>query len=87
MVCRKKGKRVRMEHRKETFMPWVQNGEKEMLTSERRKNICRKYSARDNDGRVHCSDCLLVVDRKYHMCKSNSHYDRKLKEWVPDEEE
>ena len=57
-----------------------------MLKTERQKDICRKYSARDKDGYVHCNDCPLVVDRKYHMCRSNSHYDRKLKEWVPDEE-
>ena len=56
-----------------------------MLKSERQKNICRRYSARDKDGYVHCNDCPLVVDRKYHMCRSNSHYDRQLKEWVPDE--
>lgn len=62
-------------------------GDRLMLKSERQKNICRKYSARDKDGFVHCNDCPLVVDRKYHMCRSNSHYDRKLKEWVPDEEE
>ena len=58
-----------------------------MLKSERQKNICRIYSARDENGYVHCNDCPLVVDRKYHMCRSNSHYDRRLKEWVPDEEE
>ena len=56
-----------------------------MLKSERQKNICRRYSARDKDGYVHCNDCPLVVDRKYHMCRSNSHYDARLKEWVPDE--
>ena len=87
MVCYKKGKRERMECRKETFMSRVQRGEKEMLKSERQKNICRKYSARDKDGFVHCNDCPLVVDRKYQMCRSNSHYDRKLKQWVPDGEE
>ena len=85
MVCRKKGKRGRMEYRKETFMSRVQRGEKEMLKSERQKNICRRYSALDENGYVHCNDCPLVVDRKYHMCQSNSHYDRRLKEWVPDE--
>lgn len=58
-----------------------------MLKSERQKSICRKYSARDKYGYVHCNDCPLVVDRTGHMCRSNSHYDRKLKEWVPDEEE
>lgn len=51
------------------------------------RSICRKYSARDNYGYVHCNDCPLVVDRTGHMCRSNSHYDRRLKEWVPDEEE
>lgn len=39
----------------------------------------------EKDGFVHCNDCPLVVDRKYHMCRANSHYDRRLKEWVPDE--
>ena len=58
-----------------------------MLKSERQKSICRKYSARDKYGYVHCNDCPLVVDQMGHMCRSNSHYDRKLKEWVPDEEE
>ena len=55
-----------------------------MLKSERQKSICRKYSARDKDGYVHCNSCPLIVDRTGHMCRSNSHYDRKLKEWVPD---
>ena len=58
-----------------------------MLKSERQKSICRKYSVRDKYGYVHCNDCPLVVDRTGHMCRSNSHYDRKLKEWVLDEEE
>lgn len=56
-----------------------------MIRTEKQKSICRKYSARDKDGYVHCNDCPLVIDRRYHMCRSNSHYDRKLKEWVPDE--
>ena len=66
-------------------IPIGRSGDQIMLKSERQKNICRKYSARDKDGYVHCNDCPLVVDRKYHMCRSNSHYDRRLKEWVPDE--
>lgn len=57
------------------------------LEMERQKSICRKYSARDKYGYVHCNDCPLVVDRTGHMCRSNSHYDRKLKEWVLDEME
>ena len=62
-------------------------GDRLMLKSERQKSICRKYSARDKYGYVHCNDCPLVVDQTGHMCRSNSHYDRKLKEWVLDEEE
>lgn len=56
-----------------------------MLKSEKQMKICKKYSTRDKDGYVHCTDCPLVVDRKYYMCKANSHYDRKQKEWVFDD--
>ena len=58
-----------------------------MLKSERQKSICRKHSAQDKDGYVHCNDRPLVVDRTGHMCRANSHYDRKLKKWVLDEME
>ena len=58
-----------------------------MLKSERQEHICRKYSARDDDGYVHCNDCPLVVDQRYYMCRANSHYDRKSKEWVFDDVE
>ena len=56
-----------------------------MLKSEKQMEICKKYSARDLNGYVHCNDCPLVIDKKYMMCRSNSHYDRKSKEWVPDD--
>lgn len=58
------------------------------LTNEREKKICEKYGARDKDGRVHCCDCPLKKGdpiRHDFRCKANSHYDRKLREWVPDD--
>lgn len=57
---------------------------KSMLT-EKQKAICEKYSAYDETGHVHCSECPLVIDAL--MCKATCHYDKHLREWVPDEEE
>lgn len=54
-----------------------------MLTNEREKRICEKYSKRDSDGYVHCNDCPLR--KSFLRCKSNSHYDRKTKMWELDE--
>ena len=42
---------------------------------------CEKYSKRDGNGLVHCYECPLVVDKQQFLCKMNSHYDRKTKEW------
>lgn len=56
------------------------------LTNEYEVRTCAKYSARDAGGFVHCFECSLVVDGSYLMCKANSHYDRRLKEWVLDED-
>ena len=58
-----------------------------MLMSEEEKAICRKYGSQDETGHVHCAECPLVVDSPYLMCKATAHYDRHLREWVPDEEE
>jgi len=57
-----------------------------MLKSEKEKQTCAKYSARDADGFVHCCECPLAIDEHLLMCKANSHYDRHLGKWVPDEE-
>lgn len=57
-----------------------------MLTSERQKRICAKYSARDADGHVHCEECPLVVDLWWKMCRANAHYDRHLRDWYFDNE-
>lgn len=56
-----------------------------MLTNDREKRICAKYSAYDEDGYVHCRECpLSKSDLK---CKAIAHYDRKTKVWVSDGEE
>ena len=55
-----------------------------MLTTNRDRATCAKYSARDEGGYVHCSECPLVVDGL--TCKATAHYDRHLREWVMDEE-
>lgn len=40
------------------------------LTKEEEK-ICRQYGEPDADGKVHCSECPLVIDRRYCLCKAN----------------
>ena len=37
--------------------------------TEEEKAICRKYSKRDESGKVHCSDCPLVIDKECCVCK------------------
>lgn len=57
-----------------------------MLTTERQKRICARYSARDENGYVHCNDCPLVVNPYQLMCRAIAHYDRHSREWVYDTE-
>lgn len=58
-----------------------------MITTEREKRICKKYSAKDSMGFVHCKECPLNKSKSLYdfRCKANSHYDRKSKEWEYDE--
>jgi len=58
-----------------------------MLTNDREREICNKYSKQDETGHVHCCDCPLVRPSPYSdlSCKATAHYDRHLREWVPDE--
>lgn len=56
-----------------------------MLKNDKERKICEKYSARDSEGLVHCSDCPLSKDHERGMCKAVAHYDRHRKEWVLDE--
>lgn len=58
-----------------------------MLTNDRERRICFKYSAYDDEGHISCYKCPLRKGN-FEMwdfrCKANSHYDRKEKEWVYD---
>lgn len=58
-----------------------------MITSERDRKICEKYSARDENGYVHCNKCPLVKgnpNQHDFRCKANSTYNNKTKEWELD---
>lgn len=57
-----------------------------MLTNERQKRICTKYSAKDAEGHVHCDECPLVIHAGWIMCRANAHYDRHLWNWEFDDE-
>lgn len=60
-----------------------------MLTNDRERKICAKYSARDKEGYVHCNECPLTKGnpKQYDFrCKANSHYDRHTGEWEYDGE-
>ena len=54
--------------------------------TDKQREICNKYSAKDEKGFVHCNECPLVLDHNELMCKGNSHYDKKKKRWVFDRE-
>ena len=57
-----------------------------MLKTNGEKKTCQKYSARDDQGCVHCNECPLRVDTDYSdvACKATFHYDDEEKRWVPD---
>lgn len=59
-----------------------------MITDPKEQKICDEYSARDSRGFVHCRECPLQrgdLGPWNTQCKANSHYDRKLREWVLDD--
>lgn len=55
-----------------------------MLTNERERAICEKYSAIDQDGRVRCFNCPLVINQYERTCKRDMHYQDGR--WVKDDE-
>lgn len=60
-----------------------------MLKSKTDRKICERYSKRDENGLVRCSQCPLMhgnPDGYDFRCKATCHYDRKKKEWVYDTE-
>ena len=42
-----------------------------MRLTPKEQEICKKYSARDNKGNVHCDKCPLVIDRFDLICYAN----------------
>ncbi len=60
-----------------------------MLTTEKQKKICEKYSARDSNWKVHCNECPLRLPQVWSLgaCRATYHYDRHRKEWVLDEDQ
>lgn len=56
-----------------------------MLTTERDKRTCAKYSKRDANGLVHCNDCPLLMDSYNLLCKANAHYNSQDRTWQPDD--
>lgn len=57
-----------------------------MLRNDKEKAICKIYSAKDEKGKVHCSDCPLVVSHIDLMCKATAHYNHRKKEWEFDDD-
>lgn len=47
-----------------------QKGKIMELTKEEDK-ICRQYGEPHEDGLAHCSECPLVIDKRYCLCKAN----------------
>lgn len=60
-----------------------------MLTTEKQKQTCQKYSTRDSDGKVHCLECPLTLPQVWSgiACRATYHYDRHRKEWVLDDDQ
>ena len=58
-----------------------------MLTNEKERKTCEKYSAYDKTGHVHCDKCPLRKGHGTHdfRCKANSYYNRKTGEWEYDD--
>lgn len=54
-----------------------------MKLTDEEKEICKKYSSRNERGFVHCHECPLAVDTFYSLCKSNL-TKRKWKEYRGD---
>jgi len=58
-----------------------------MITNERERKICERYSSYDDTGHVRCDKCPLRKGQGSYdfQCKANSHYNRKTREWEWDE--
>ena len=48
--------------------------ERKVEMTEEEKQVCKKYSTRDDNGFVHCKECPLVVDVDRFICKATLRY-------------
>ena len=55
------------------------------LTAEE-KRICKKYRKQDKDGKVHCFECPLALDKNCCICLANVTAEE-YREWRGDEDE
>ena len=55
-----------------------------MLTTKEQKEICKKYSKRNEEGHKQCNLCPLCISAVWKMCHANSHYDPEECEYVFD---
>lgn len=60
-----------------------------MLTTEKQKQTCEKYRAKDKNGKVHCYECPLRLPQVFAWgaCRKMYHYDRHKQRWVLDDGE
>ena len=42
-----------------------------MRLTKEEKAICKQYSKRDENFKVHCNECPLVINRTWTVCKAN----------------
>lgn len=42
-----------------------------MRLTKEEKEICKQYSKRDENFKVHCNECPLVINRTWTLCKAN----------------
>ena len=51
-----------------------------MKLTETEQKICDKYGQIGTDSKVHCSECPLVIDTRFCLCKANC-TEEEWKEW------
>jgi hypothetical protein len=62
------------------FANGVSGKEKRMRLTLEEQKICKEYGKRDENNRVHCFECPLVLDIRYCVCKANV-TEGEYKEW------
>lgn len=68
--CKKEGMEAEAYFLNEICRYWENRTERGREMTEEEKAICKKYSARDEEGKVHCNECPLVIDKMSYICKA-----------------